>query len=304
MSRDPDDDLFTQRARAVSILEHDDNAFGALEHDTEGGVFTEDDLEQADWLSRKMGNADSLTQKVALRNQRHADLSSVAPFARSNPPSVLAGTLGGQQSVMAGQQIQVANWGGDDAETTCVTVTLGPVQPINVQIPHAGQLFRPYGIVQFGTRGFMVKAEVDIGAGCQFTVTGSSVTVQVALPLDNTTDPANVTTMKLTGMLSFQQIFRTTPITRTLYLFNDVSPTTNYIIPAFAKELTLWKQLQADDYSIVVRSANGSASQALQVGAGDVMTTPMLLAGEAYSVDVTANGGSNNRGSLIFGLSI
>ena len=104
---------------------------GVYIEDDVHGVFAADDLEMADEVARNMYAADSLTQKAAFRNLKHETLGKEAPFVRIVPPSVLKGTLGGQQQVGQGQNAQVALWGGEDAETTAVSVVFAPVQQAN-----------------------------------------------------------------------------------------------------------------------------------------------------------------------------
>ncbi len=97
--------------------------------------------------------------------------------------SVLRGLLGSQINMNPNlQPATVAYWvGNDESETLPVTVTFGTPQTLN-QLQTINRLTaRPYGIVQFGSRDMLLQAEVDIGRGTQFTVHGSSVTLQVAM---------------------------------------------------------------------------------------------------------------------------
>lgn len=239
------------RERALEVLESDDEnddvSIGMEEADVENEIFGHDDLDHAEHIEHLYRHADSLTRKAALRQHKWAGMADVAKFVRINPASVLHGTLGGQQDVLSGQQIQVCNWSGEDAEATPVTITLAPVQQVT---PFTGgtQVIRPYGIIQFGSRGMSVKAEVDILKGCQLTVSASSVLVQVAMaPELGTSGPAS---MKLAGMLSFFPCVRTAPVTRTRFI-GIVGDATTYIaaggtaqvdIPPFAKNVSIWRQ--------------------------------------------------------------
>jgi hypothetical protein len=157
---------------------------------------------------------------------------------------VLQGTLGGQQQVTPGNNAQVAMWGGADAETLPVTVIFAPVQQVNTFFGAPGvNALRPYGIIQFGTRGFLTKAEVDIGRGCQFTVNASQVSLQVGLegPAPGET-PAPNTSMLLSGMLSFYTTTHRPPVTRTIarpFYPDSSTPSEIFFIPPFARGVML-----------------------------------------------------------------
>jgi len=238
-----------KRQAALALLgDHGDGSFEEVSHEdtplsqrdglmSEEEVFGEDTLDRADRAQRRAPD-DSLAQKSLIRQGVWSDLQKIAPFERINPPSVLQGTVGGQQSVLPGENKQVAFWSGVDAETLPVTITFSPVDVLQKvdELTSFSNKGRPYGIVQFGTRGMLVKAFVDIGRGCQFTVNASEVTLQVAC--ETLFSPTSVgRPFKLAGMLSFYPTTHTAPITRTVVLRNaDISVNIGpQIIPPFAR---------------------------------------------------------------------
>jgi hypothetical protein len=232
-----------KRQAALALLgDHGDDGFESeapAPHDglmSTEEVFGEDDLDRADRAQRQAPD-DSLAQKSVIRQGVWGDLQKIAPFARINPPSVLQGTLGGQQAVRVGHNAQVALWGGVDAETLPVTVTFAPVEQITAfTVPVVTAERRPFGVVKFGTRGFLTEAVVDICRGCQFTVNASEVSLQVGVE----SIPGVSVNMLLSGMLSFYPTTHVAPITRTLY-FDDISLAAqpSIFIPAYARGVKL-----------------------------------------------------------------
>lgn len=204
-----------------------------------------DELDNAEFLARKMEHADELTRKMALRNHKWQGLNQQAPFTRTNPVSILAGQIGNQQAVSVGQSPQqVAFWGGDDAETMPITVVFAPVNPnITPDIGLGGNApIRPFGRVRFGTRGFLVEALVDIANGVEFTVAGSQCTLEVGL--DDTSNLGTIPDpVPMAGMLSFRQVEKPLPITRTVFFDNPGGAATSGIlrIPSFARDLTVYR---------------------------------------------------------------
>lgn len=268
------------------------------------GVFAQDDLEMADEVARNMYAADSLTQKAAFRNLKHETLNDQAPFVRIVPPSVLKGTLGGQQQVAQGQNAQVALWGGEDAETTAVSVVFAPVQQI-ASAPDSGSPydpFFPYGIVQFGTRGFLVKAEVDIGLGVQFTVPASMVSLQVALEPQPAGSVRPVGSMKLAGMLSFLPVTHTPNLTRTL----SGSPVNGnpdvLYIPPFSRNFVLLRDVTASQLSFQVLNSRGAVIYSQDFAAGTAMSQPVVLSTDAVALRLLSTNVANVAVRAVFGL--
>jgi hypothetical protein len=229
-------------------------------------------------------------------------LDQQAPFARNNPPSVLKGTIGGQQVVRSddGIALQVANWPGDDPETIPVSFTFAPVEQLSQNGFELATRAIPFGIIQFGTRGMMVKAEVDIGTGCQGTLTASAVTLQVALERFVPGNPALETAgiMKLAGMLSFNTVVRTAPLTRTKYCedfvvgFGAVIP-----VPPFAKSV-FFPGTGAAGLVLDFKDVNQSNIYSFTIPAGG-MIEPYQL-----SDDIVFVGINKVTGPMIFNLSL
>jgi len=317
-----DDELMDPRANARALLESgepmdeetvDGRALRRAERFDTGAEeeFSDDELDRADSVSSQMPNADGLAQKVAVRRDKWTDLNSIAKFTRINPPSALHGTLGGQQQltvriVGANQQpntAQVALWGGVDAETIPVTVVLAPVGFLESPILFPAPI-RPYAIVQFGTRGFLVKAEVDICQGVQFTLGASEVSLQVALE-DVPNIYASFPTIPLAGMLSFYTTQKNTQITRTKYIDNlgATSDTGSILVPPFARNVTFWRDPVTSPIRLDFRGSDGVTLYSKIIAASTELVDPVPLSGDVAAIDVLTTGAGINFGRLIFGLS-
>lgn len=255
---------------------------------------------------------DDFNQEFQYIGRQHAELQKVAPFTRTSPPSLLLGSLGGQaETVSGGEPVTVANWIGEDAETCPVTVVLGPigqVSPSFTDTDPAVTPARPYATILFGTRGFSVSVDVDVGSGCAFTVNASSVMLKLGQP--SAVAGLSNRTMVLTGMLSFKTGFRTTPVTRTLYWDSDVDGLNNarFAVPAFAKTVQVVTQNGASTstFQMVVFDSRGTAIMTYVQPAGDyAMKAPVLLPADAAVIRVDANGGTNlGHVRLVFELAL
>jgi len=274
----------------------------ALEEDEQ--IFEQDDLESADVIAREMRSADQLVQKAALRRQVHNAMNDRAPFVRINPVSVLKGTLGGQQQVTPGTNLQVAWWQGEDAEALPLVATLAPVQQL-LAIDSGIAVLRPYAILQFGTRGFLVKAEVDIGTGCQVVVGASSMTIQVALEAIPNGFGGTAGFMKLAGMISFYPSERVLPNTRTRYVDSLAgNSSADYIVPPFAKSVIFWREPRTEPFELDFLINNGGIVYSFAAAANVVMTDPIQLSPDIIAVRVKDTSGGGLNGRLIFNLDI
>jgi len=267
------------------------------------GLYREQDIARAERVFSSFRHADGLEQKAALKSAEHQALSAQAPFTRNNPPTFLNGMPGNQQQVLPGQEIQVANWVGEDAEATAVDCLFGPVDQFPPLTP-GGVQYRPYGVVLFGTKGMSLRAEVDIGRGVQFTVPAASVQLLVALeaqtPLLPGTQP-----LKMTGMLAFNVVTHQQPVTRTIFGELDASTSSDLIpIPAFARSLTLQRNNSLADVHISVINYTGTGITSFDRAASASETTmdPIPLAGEAAYIQLTETAGVGTFYRLIFNL--
>jgi hypothetical protein len=252
---------------------------------------------------------DEFDQRWQAAGAHHADLQAIAPFTRNNPPSVLHGVLGSQVTVvMSKGPVTAAYWVGDDAETTPVTVTLAPVQKAIdlVNQPSPG-LIRAYAKVKFGTRDYSTDVEVDVGSGCQFTISGSMVNVDFALEqiVDiNVPDPV----FDLAAMLSFKQIMRTAPTTRTRYLDSTTGSgtaksATFVTVPAAAKNVIFWREAFTVAAVLFFTDYTGTLVYSYSLPANSVMFDPIPLSSDVQYVGVSPNG-TISAGRFIFGLSV
>lgn len=265
---------------------------------------------------------DDLARDVHLQDKARAQLGQVAPFTRIQPPSVLNGVLGGQVTAASaiakggvmpkGMPVQVANWQGtDDSETTPVTVTFIPVQQLGTSAG-ANVAPRPVGLVTFGTKGFASTLEVDIGTGCQFTVSGSSVTLSVFMDgfgvngSGNPVADGSQVSMILAGMLSFHSVFRTTPIKRTVYFDLLAGIGDNIVaVPAFASRVWFVRNNTATvSANLFFKDAAGEIKYDFTLATGTQMNDPIALAGDITAIDVVKTAGASTFASLIFELEL
>lgn len=202
-----------------------------------------DELDLAETVAEMNPTSDQLQHLANLHAIKHEMLNRQAPFSRTNPPSVLKGTLGNQYSFSPGEQKQVAAWTGEDAETLPVSICFAKINDPNT--PRNVNWCKPYGvgIIQFGTKSSLLTAEVDIGLGCQLTVPASMVTLQIrSVPRTIAALAVDPFPMIFSGMLSFNPILRTQPVTRTVFSDDPLALATSFRIPAFAKSLRVVKR--------------------------------------------------------------
>lgn len=270
-----------------------------------------DELDFAQTIARENPTADELQHFANLRSAKHALLESQAKFVRNNPVSVLKGSLGNQVdfSGAVDEVKQVAAWVGDVSETLPVTVTFGGVNPTYPGATGVGAYYgdqQPYGIVQFGTQGSLITLEVDINAGCQFTVGASMVTLQVGMRTYVRNPTATPVPRVFTGMLSFHPVVRTAPVTRTLY-YNasyGVTVLSHDAIPNFAKQMLF---LPADVVlpgagTLVFYDASGYPIYYRTIAVGNSELTPITIPGDAvsFSVGALAVAGTQYPGRAVF----
>lgn len=269
---------------------------------------------------------DELIRRARAQTQRD---SAGAVQVLQNPPSLGAGVIGNQRLVSVpdgvysprtpdtGNLIEVANWqGAPDVHTLPLTITFAPVEPLSIYGINAGgnqPFFRPFGVVQFGTKGSMYQAYVDIGMGTQFTVSGSSCRLLVGLP-PSVAAAQHAGSMTLAGSISCRPIAKNdAPATRSVYF--DVGTnggTFVYPIPRFARSLTFLKAGPTTDGAVISFLNNFGASAGavlvLPANANSQLSnqqTPVLIPGEAVAYTLQKIGALTDSptGTMIFGLS-
>lgn len=270
-----------------------------------------DPIEAYEHIKQSMPYSDDLARKALLKKAYVASLGQEAAFVRTNPQSMMNGMLGNYAIVAAGDDpTQVCNWTGIDAETQPVNITVAPVEQLVAGAPEglASTIARPFARIQFGTRGFSVSFDVDIGLGRQLVVGASSVIVQVGM---DPVPPSGGTAgeMKLAGMLSFRPTIRVTPVTRTVYV--DVvtgAKTQTFPIPPFAQRVSWYFQNTAATLTqLEVQDINHGTlyTEEITADAGGGGVIPNVeLSSDAVFVKVHASGAGvlDIHGRLIFDL--
>jgi hypothetical protein len=250
---------------------------------------------------------DDLARDVILQGTQHAELNAQAPFTRINPPSVVNNPLGNQVQISGPDRsvglpaytdpILIARWDGNDAETTSVTAVFGPVgsfqtslsNPINGTPPKG---IRPLGVVQFGTRGWLMTAEVDIMTGAQLSVCASTMLLFVRATGTGGPFPC-------TAMISMGPCVRTGPLTRTVYwnaLAGGNATTSEIPIPPFAKNVWVTRDNGQPAFTINIDNGNQNTMYSQSVAVSTLFGDPLPLTGDAEffnivntSANTTAN---------------
>lgn len=249
-------------------------------------------------------HGDDFNRDFLLQQKEHTELQAAAPFIRQNPLSAVKENLGSVVNLPAGKTVEVARWTGDDIETTAVSILLGPVDALPLATGVLGA-FRPFAILQWGTKGFQIQAEIDIGRGTQLTINASSVVVMVGLA--NNTPSTNI--LALSGMISFQPCVRTAPITRTqFYTLGAGAHTDPIAIPAFAKSFTIWRDDALMDVSVSVDDFGGTtiytAEREANATSSETESEKFSLPGDAAYIEVFNNGASGVNIRIVFELAL
>lgn len=261
---------------------------------------------------------DDFDQTFQVRQAEHAQTAAAAPFVRTNqPPSATGAILGGNATLqitppaavggnVADPIQEVCAWmGASDAETTPVTITLSAVGNIVPKSQPAVAPIRSYAIVSVGTRGVLIPIRVDIGTGCQFTVSGSQVRVQVALDaqsLDYTSLNAFPQVI-FTAMMSFLVTQKQTPVTCTQYInsLNNGANSAVFTIPRLAKTLQIATENKGNTFQVGIAD---SALNDSNVYDASSTTPPIVLPGDAAAVQIHNNGPNPSSLRLIYELSL
>lgn len=269
----------------------------------------EDRLDIADRVAASAYHMDSLSQKVVQRGEEWQQLNQQAPFLRTNPVSVLNGILGNQIVLASGEQGDVANWEGDDAETGPVTVVLGPSNGEITYDPAGGggaaliTPMRAYAEIRFGTKGFSTLLRVDVGTGCQLSLNASAVRVTLVMP--SAIDGLQNQRQPLTGMLSFRAPLRTAPLTYTVYHDDEIGTLSNFafgIVPPFAKTLLIKTPNWVDAWQLTLFDTAGNVIETVQKATLTTFLTPITLSGDCASYSLAAVGANVPSARLVFGL--
>lgn len=240
---------------------------------------------------------DDFDQEFQLMGKAQQALIDKAPFSRTNPVSVLNGSLGGQKIFSVPQELneyhQVAYWTGDDAETMPVTVSLVNKGRIDVVGFATVESVAVDARVRFGTKGYAAEVEVDVNNGCQFTVSGSEVAVSLR---------SNAPVIA-SAFLSFRQITHQVPITRTIQIATGSLVVT---VPTFAKSVTVWRQPVANGVTLNFQDTAGNTRYSYLLAASQYDLDPIPLGNEIKQITVvdTGGGGISAGSALIFNLAL
>ena len=262
-----------------------------------------DQLEQADrLLSGPLRHVDSLTQKAMLRRHRDSAVNLAAPPTNTNPPSAQGALFGNQGTPDSTKNpIELARWTADaDIECTNFTVTAALVRAFTndfaLQLTSRGFL-----LIQWGTRGLAFNIEVDIGQGCELTLTGSNVSVSVFCEPTVQLASTYTTGLPYSVGISFRQGNRTAPLTRTKVLDLLGGSPGEFIIPPFAKRFWVMSQ-PTSNLTINVREQDSSILASWVQPAGVPPTTPYILPGSIANLDVTPV--ANSTVTVVFELDV
>ena len=311
---DPDQRLFAEASEAFEQggTEHDE-ALDTQKSDAAGDEVLGDEFVER-LRRREAASVDELGRPVSdlahlaqLDEIEHREANKLARPVQINPESAYTAMLGGSAPIkIGGPNVEVARWTGNSQVEACpITIGLGEVSPTGAAVdipagPFFTPVFRPFAIIQYGTRNSVISFEVDIGLGTQFTIGASAVNVIVGLE-----DTSTVGEMRLAGQLSFYTVTRTTPVTRTLYYdTNGVSLSHKFAVAKFAKSVTVWRKISTQALTIGFKRSNNTIAYTVTLAAGAFMTDPIPLSGEIFFIDVSAGLAVLDDTSLIFELNV
>lgn len=229
---------------------------------------------------------DDLAREAILMEQGAAAAAAAAPPSSTNPVSATNTPLGGQATPDSTKPpVEVARWVGDDREATNFTITASFVQPPQSAGVLSGIGGRSYLIVQWGCRGVANSMEVDVGNGCEFTLTGSFVSVSVAY--DGRSVNGATQGQPVAVSLAFRDGNRTTPLTRTK-IFNSVGNVAGqlFLIPPFAKQFFVIPTTITATCEIILQEADGFQIIDFTQGAGGLPLAPYPMPANAYQMFV------------------
>lgn len=253
---------------------------------------------------------DELLMEGLLLQRNTQQLAATAPFTRDAPPSASKAIMGGQVIVTGTrpaqdlQPLEVAHWNSDsDEETRAIAVTVGPVGSVLPDPVWGNPSVLPYGQVLFGTRGYLIPVDFDLGRGCQFTVTASQVRLLLGLiDISNTSNPL----MALTGMLSFRQTSKNVVLTKTQFIttLGAGATSTAQTVPNFAMNVTPFRDDNTQQITVNFIDSRNVIRYQVVVAAAAQNLTPIPLSGDIVKTSVTNAAGNTVNVRLVFGLSI
>jgi len=191
-----------------------------------------------------------------------------------------------------------ALWTGHDMECSPVTISVAPVGPAQT---NELQNLKPFGVVSWGVRGTMLKAFFDIGTGRQFSISGSTVRLQIGMDGDGASSAAQSYSAMITAFdLTQKQI----PLTRS-YLIPAVGAGSleEVLVPPFAQDVIVYRTSQASDFSVAGVLANGGQVLSQAFAANVLMTTPIRLPEGIQYIRVASTAGLIQT-FVVFGLGI
>lgn len=286
-------DPLSQAEKKINILRTSGGLFDISEPETEDSDFG--DLIRQRHAAMEEAGGDDLAAAAILKGQNKIAATAAAPSMSTNPPSAIGAIMGGQQIVSpASNPVELARWNGENNESTNITVTTGAAQyspPGQNSSPQVLQI-NPFLIVQWGTNGFALRAEIDIGQGVQFTVGCSFMSLSVTADALQKGAAGNqvASSQNVTAMLSFRQIEKSTPVTRSIRDFNFASNTT-YTVPSFAKYLLVTAGVidNTTVFTVVFFNIGGSRVSAATFN-GDSTARHALVPPDATTFNVTVAG--------------
>ncbi len=247
---------------------------------------------------RPVSDFKMLQRADAVKNQQIAER---AAYVRVNPESAYTGLLGGQVEIPAGagaDQQMVINWVGEEVEATAVTISLYPTMNFTPYPSVLAALPKGIATIRWGTRNGTQEAVVDIGSGCQFTVTASSVYVSVGHAVSSLGILNNVP-IRLNASLGFHTCVKNTPLTYSSYIINT-SPVV-CARPPYASHVYFDRENTAAAWTLDFMNSFSAISYSRIIAANTYLTEPVKLSDDICGVTVT-NGGAAASARLIWGL--
>ena len=218
------------------------------------------------------------------------------------------GALSG--AVVPTERAQVVRWEGHEVETMPCTVFVHPLSTLssgtfpNRGITGTNYSYRTRFRARWGAgRGQLCEAVGDVGRGIQFTVGASFLYVDVQMEAPYPTYLAG--SVWLNATMAFFSTTRTSPVYYTHYVDRlSQGSNTTFVIPAFATTIAGIFTPTLANFDITVRNAMANVIQTVSNAVSQTVGNAVVLANEAYDMQIVCNAGGTQDLQVVFGLTL
>lgn len=190
---------------------------------------------------------------------------------------------------------------GDDDVATVVTIALD-AEPAAV-LDGTTDIVRARALISWGTGGHLHQAEIDVVRGTMISLQASSVKVEVA---NESLPAATGPDLRVGATLSYLPRGGGSRPTRTRYDDNGIlaAGTEDFVVPAFAAEVTYQRAPSNAPYTLRVLDSNSNVLAEFAVAGGADAPARLPLANDARTVRVVNGAVAITRSRAVFGLAL